>query len=244
VIGSGEGERVNVSSAQVLRETRKESVENVLNLTPVIANNTERKTTEVTMDLGGEGISTHQLTLVTHDGKNFSRRALILESSDGKTWNSIGDGYVFSLVTPTFTGSSLTLSFRESRARYLRVLVRNEDDTPIVWDKSVTLLSVGRSIVFQAEAGKSYALYYGAPDKSAPQYDLARYFQYIEGSALRRAALRYEEMNPGYVPPAGAKIPYTAGKPNLLNAALIILVAVMSFLLISYLKKLKNSPRG
>lgn len=244
VIREGEGESVSVQGAEVFRLSAREATENVIRSSASIVNNTEKKTTEITVDLGGVGIPTHRITLTSSDTRNFSRRALLLESNDGQNWGSIGDGYLFSLDTPLFRGSALTLPYRESRARFLRVLVLNQDDPPMKWDESVAIESTVRAVVFLGTAGKQYTLYYGNAAAYTPSYDLSRYFQYIESTALTRGTLSSEGMNPSYQPPAPPVVPYSESHPNLLTAVLVLLVAVLSFFMISYVKKIKQSPRG
>ncbi len=243
VVAKGEGSEVTVSSAHVLRLSMQNAIESQLLQTASVVHNPVHKSTEITVDLGGAGIPTHRLTLATNDSKDFSRRAIVEESNDKQNWSAVGDGYVFSLATPLFTGSELSISYRESQARYIRVIIMDQDDLPVVWDSSVRMGGVVRAVVFKAAPGASYALYYGNARANAPQYDLARFFQYVESTDLARATLGAQEANPAYIDPVAPKAP-SQGPPNLLTGALIILVAIITFLLIAYLKKLKNTPRG
>ncbi len=244
VIGAGEGEAVTVSDAKVYQLSRKESQEEVMQLPLLIAENQKYKSTELTLDLGGEGIPTHEVTLAVKETKNFNRRATVEGSNDAKTWSALGDRYVFSLETPLFSGTQLTLAYPETRMRYIRVLIWNEDNTPIEWERSATVKSIVRAVVFAPEINKSYALYYGNEKAATPHYDLARFFQYIESAALAHASLAAQVANPTYTPPPPPTVPYTEKKKGILNGALVMLVAVVTFLIISYLKKLKLSNRG
>ena len=244
VIGAGEGSDVSVSSAHVLRLSMQSAKEDQFLITANIAHDPTHKTSEITLDLGGSGIPTHRLTLATNDPKNFSRRAIVEESNDDRTWSSIGDGYVFSLATPLFTGSELGISYRETQARYLRVLIIDQDDAAVAWEKSVRLEGASRAVVFQATPGNSYALYYGNKNAYRPEYDLSRYFQYVESTGLIGASLAAQEMNSGFLAPPAQGVPIADRTPNILRGVLILLVAVITFLLISYLKKLKLTDRG
>ena len=244
VIKKGEGTDVAVTDAHVLRLSRQYAKENQLQMNASVAHNLVHKTSEIVLDLGGGGIPTHRITLATGDTKNFSRRAVIEESSDAKTWSAIGDGYVFSLVTPLFSGQELSIPYRESQSRYLRVIIMDEDDMPVTWNEKVRIDGVVRAVVFQPTAGNVYALYYGNARAHAPQYDLARYFQYVESTGLSHAMLAAQEENQGFLAPAAPKVALSDRQPNILNGVLVLLVAVVTFLLISYLKKLKHTPRG
>ncbi len=244
VISDTAGTHITVSGAEVFRVLRKESEENVIRTSAVVKNNAEQKTTEITADLGGVGIPTHRITLNTRNVSNFSRRALVLASDDGVTWSSIGGGYLSSLATPSYSGSALTLSYEEVRSRYVRVLVMNQDDVPVSWDEQVSIESTARAVVFMVHAGKEYVLMYGNTLAHMPNYDLARYFQYIESTLLGKVVLAPQEDNLEYISPLPAQVPLSENHPNLLNAILVIMVALLSFFLIAHVKKLKNLPRG
>jgi hypothetical protein len=244
VISSGEGSEVVVSSAYVRQFSARELRMRTITTAAAVVENTEFKTTEITVDLGGAGIPTHRITLSTGESENFSRRAAIMGSNDLGAWTSLGEGYVFSLDTPLFNGRQLAISYRDSQYRYIRIIVRNDDDRPVSWNNAVTIDSVVRSVVFRAVSGKNYSLYYGNQNARQPKYDLARFFQYIESSALREATLGEAKANLALAKPEPKPVPYTATRPMILNSILVLLVAVVSFLLIAYLKKLKMTKHG
>ena len=239
VIGAGEGADIAVSGAEVSRILTRDAKLNTTAERATITENTKERTTEITVDLGTRGLSTHRLTLSTNETKNFNRRAVIQGSNNETTWESLGQGYVFSLKTPLFTGTELAVNYRESQMRFLRVIVFNNDDQPIRWDTSVLVSGVARTLVFEAKQGIDYVLYYGNKMATAPQYDLARFFAYIDGAQLPEATLGATLVNPLYVAPEAPVVPFTERNSGIINAVLVLLVAVVTTLLISHLKKLK-----
>ncbi len=242
VIGRGEGEAVRVASAHVLRLSRKAGEEEVLSRSASITQNSTHKSTELTVDFLADGIPTHQITLEAPSSLNFNRRAVIQASSDGASWGVVGNGYVFSLQTPLFSGTQLTLPYQETHARYIRVVIFNEDDKEIPWSPQVTIQSVVRALVFNAKREYTYALYYGNAKASAPRYDFARYFQYIESGILPLGTLGVQSANPLYVAPPPPTVPYTESHANILNWVLVFLVVVIGVFAVLYLKKLKTPP--
>jgi hypothetical protein len=244
VISGGDGDLVTVSSVRIFRLLHTASEENQLHVDAGVKLNTERKTTEISVDLGGVGIPTHRIVLTTQDKRNFSRQAIVESSIDGVRWIQVGGGYVFSLDTPLFTGSQLELPFTETKDRYLRVIVMNQDDAPVVWGSAVRIDSTVRGVVFATQPGDSYKLYYGNATATLPTYDLSRYFQYIESTGLVSAQLSPAIQNPDYVV-AQPKVAQSSDNASVvLNSILVILVAMITFLLIAYLKKLKRTERG
>ncbi len=241
VIGRGEGSDVRVESAKVLRILLRDATKSHMNESDTVTQNANERSTEILVDLGGAGIATRKITLTPSvDTQNFSRRVVIQGSNDATSWSLLGQGYVFSLKTALFTGSDFSVVYPESATRFIRVVVFNEDNQPINWENTVAMEGVVRSVVFSANPNMSYSLYYGKGDSRRPQYDIARFFQYIESATLPPVVLGVSAINPAYVPVKAPELPFSERNKNILNGALILLVAMVSFLLISYLKKLKQ----
>ncbi len=239
VIGRGEGSDVAVAGARVLRILQRDARKNQMVERAAVAQNAKEKSTEVAVDLGGAGIATRKVILATDDTHNFNRRVVIQGSNDAATWKILGQGYVFSLKTPLFSGSDLSVSYPETEMRHIRVIVFDQDDKPINWKSILTLEGVARSIVFASKFGTEEVLYYGNARASEPLYDIARFFHYFEGVSLTEFTLGTQQLNAAYVPPAPPVVPFTERNKNVLNGALVLLVALVSFLLVAYLKKLK-----
>ena len=243
-----------VLGARVFQHVERGSKESTLALIPTIVENPKDKTTEFTVDLGGGGVPTHEveLPLLLSGNGNFDRRALVEGSADGVRWQQLGRGSLFSVHTPLFSGYNNTIAYQESSARYIRVTIWNDDNKPLQFmgpTESTTLSkiylkSVMRSVVFAPEPGKSYSLYYGNDKAIPPRYDLARFFVYIDWVNLPAASIGARTVNPELIAPPPETVPFMVKNKNLLNGALVLLVAIVSFLLISYLKKLKlEKPR-
>ncbi|MDO8482841.1 MAG: hypothetical protein Q7S86_03420 [bacterium] len=235
VIGSGEGNPVSVSGAQVYRYDVRQAQEEGL-IAPLSVNqNTVEKSSELTADLGVPA-PTHMIVLTSSDA-NFSRRVVIQASPDGSSWQLIGQGYIFKVSTSLFTGSELAIQYPETRARFIRAIVFNEDNRPLTFGKSATFRSIIRNIIWEADPNGSYSLYYGNSQASTPRYDLARIFQYIESENIPQASLMGEDSNSSYIAPAGPIVPFTEKYPYLLNTVLVILVIIIGVFVFFYIRK-------
>ncbi len=241
VIGRGEGAEVAVGDVRVLRTLSREAKLNQTSEVAVLFLNTKEQSTELTVDLGASGIPTRSVSLTTSDTRNFNRRAVVEGSNDNVGWNRLGQGYVFQLDTPLFKGRSLSIPYSESLSRYVRVTVFNQDDQPVAWERSVSLTGVARSLVFQFDVGQSYTLYVGNRNATAARYDMAHFFEYIETAALASASMQQLAKNPSYIAPKPKEIPYTERNAYVLNAVLVLLVAVITFFMIAYFRKFKKS---
>jgi hypothetical protein len=89
---------------------------------------------------------------------------------DAPRWMRVASG----VVQRTAGGAPEVLRV-EARAREgtLRVRVLDRDDAPLDL-RAVTLRAPVERVVFEARAGRSYALEYGRPGRGAPAYDLSR----------------------------------------------------------------------
>ncbi|MDO8482578.1 MAG: DUF3999 family protein [bacterium] len=240
-IGSGEGSAVSVSGAQVFRYDTRQAQEDGLSATLNVKDNPTEKSSELTADLGAP-VPTHSITLASN-GANFSRRVVVQASNDDTSWRLIGQGYIFKVATPLFTGSELTINYPETSARYIRAVVFNEDNRPLTFGASAAFRSIVRNIIWEAQPNVAYSLYYGNSRAYAPRYDLARIFQYIESENIPQATLGGEEANSFYVAPAGPVVPFTEKYPYVLNIALVFLVIIILVFLFFYAKKVYGAQR-
>ncbi|KKU79339.1 MAG: hypothetical protein UY04_C0011G0005 [Parcubacteria group bacterium GW2011_GWA2_47_7] len=232
-------ELLGISGVRVYRDTLPVNKEDEMSVSATIGENQKEQSTEIIIDLGGGGLSTKAITLNLKDGSNFNRRATIHGSANGENWSLIGQGYLFQVFTPLFSGVELTLRYPEVSYRYLRVVVFNDDNQPVQFGHTVSLGSTLRSVVFAATVRGEYALYYGNTNAKTPHYDLARFFQYIESITVPRAALGTQTPNDAYAPAMPPKKPFTDEYPQLVNVTLIVLITIVTLLMFAYIKKLK-----
>ena len=241
VIGGGEGGLVSVSGAQVYRYDERQAREEGLTASLNIIQNSIEKSTELTADLRAP-IPTHSITLNASES-NFNRRVVIQASDDGSSWRLVGQGYIFKIATALFIGSQFKIEYPETRVRFIRAVVFNEDNRPIDFDSSAVFQSVVRVVIFRAEPDANYTFYYGNPRASSPRYDLARIFQYIESENVQQISLTREETNPSYVPPAPPVVPFTEKYPYLLDTALVILMIIIGVFLFIYIRKVASADK-
>jgi hypothetical protein len=85
-----------------------------------------------------------------------------------------------------------------------------------------------RELIFQADASGAYRIFYGNPKANSPQYDLEKYFQYLDLNSAQSAGLSQQKNNFEFVP---EKKPLTEQNtlliPSLLGLACLILLALV-----------------
>jgi len=197
----------------------------------------QNRVSGVIIDLEKKGWPTSSILLNSPDG-NFNREVVVYESNDRNNWRLLGQGYIFSYNTPKFKGANLSLVYTESNSRYLKVEIYNGDNRPI----SITGLSVKailRNIVFQYEPVTSYRLYYGNNQARFPEYDIEKFFAYLDTGRYTNAALSAEKKNPLFKPEIPPKLPLSERIPFLLPSVLILAVLILGFFVFRFFKQVK-----
>ncbi len=215
--------------------------------TPATVSSSEDEETGASLhvvDMGTSGVPVTRLSF--QDGlTNFYRTVGIEGSVDGEGWSRLGGGEIYSFDTARFTGSRLWVEFPESSTRYFRMRVENADDTPVTFT-GFTLRSIDRKLLFQAEPGATYSLYYGNPEATAPVYDLERILPYLETNDLPLASLSAQRTNEYFDESAGqARLPLTERLPWLLPtgvALAALLVAVLLYGVVRQARKILPPP--
>ncbi|HMB65732.1 MAG TPA: DUF3999 family protein, partial [Patescibacteria group bacterium] len=160
----------------------------------------------------------------------------IKTSKNKEDWNYQGNGYIFRYDTDKFTGEDLDLNFSETRDRYIKIVIDNQDNEPIdISDVRASFLV--REVVFQASESGDYRLYYGNTEAEAPQYDIDKYFPYIDQDNYTSASLSQQNKNSFYKAPREPQPPLTERIPYLLPGALLLACAVLLFLVFRFLRK-------
>ncbi len=190
------------------------------------------------LDSGSQGIPTTRLSFQT-TAVNFHRDVTIEVSNDRENWQWQGEAAVYSYSTPRFVGSRLEVNYPESRHRYYRMTVQNRDNPPLPLE-GITLLGVERKVIFQAQPGGNYALYYGNPNALRPSYDLERVLPYYETVGLPAATLGAQQSNPAFALAEPPVLPWTERYPWLIPVAVTLAALVVGLLLFGVVRQAKK----
>ena len=202
-----------------------------------IAQDAANQTTNLVADLGQSGIPTNKILLTIGD-ENFNRSLAVFSSNDKNSanWKSVGYGYIFRYNTPKFVGENSSIVINETTDRYFKIAIYNNDNLPLSFSGIATFATY-RDLVFQAQAGKSYRLFYGNTKAKAPQYDLEKYFQYLDLTKLQNVSLGAQETNQQFVPEREPLKPFTERYSYLLSAAMITAGMILLVMVYKFFKK-------
>ena len=202
-----------------------------------VAEDASANATVVEADLGTTGVPTNRLTLQTVS-VNFHREVSLEGSEDGLTWTPVSRrSAIYAYDTAKFTGKQVGLSYPEVTYRYLRATIHNEDN-PLLSIDGIEAEGLARRVLFLAQPGETYSLYYGNPGAGPVSYDLANLLLYLDAESPLTGSLGAQTDNPQFTAP---KPPFSERFPWLITVGVAAAAAVMALLLFGFLKQAKKS---
>ena len=234
-ISDQEGSPVKISRVEAINYIKEKSKEVKRNPKYFVNQNSEERATEVIVDLGAKGIPTSKVLFKVTD-RNFNRGVLVYTGNDKDNWKYNNSGYIFRYNTAKFTGENLLLNFSETNDQYIKIIIQNKDNRPINIE-GLTSFSIYREVIFQAESGKSYRIYYGNKKARFPEYDLENYFKYLDVENAKEAALSGQQVNSSFVPELEPEKPLSERIPYLFSFVLVIASLILLFLVFKFFQK-------
>lgn len=192
-------------------------------------------------DLGNSGLPTNRLTIQTPQ-VNFYREVTLEGSGDAPSWSLLQrSGVLYSYDTAKFAGDQLTLSYPETTLRYLRLTVNNEDN-PLLPIEGVEVFGVPRKLIFQAQPGASYKLYYGNPEARSPSYELERILPFLETENLPVGTLGLQRNNETFNVEE-TRLPFSERYRWLITVVVVVAAVAVAVLLLGVVRKAKSYCR-
>ena len=238
--------RIEIESAHAERSgTRPPTLEQVP--LDILATREEEKEkfTEIRIDTDARNRPLHALRFAFEDA-SFQRRAVVegrneekekvpvkreeapdLEMEREVPWSPVASGTLYRIRAGRSEESGLELYPGERGYRHLRVRIYNEDDRPLKLQR-IEADAVVRRLLFPAEAGNAYRLYYGNPGARPPRYDIPRLLPRLTDASVPEVGLGPEESNPNYREEV-RKPARSEGHPALIWGALLAVALFMAW---------------
>jgi hypothetical protein len=194
------------------------------------------KATACVLDLGFVNLPSDWVAIATPE-ENFSRVVEIRASNDQKEWRTILQTEFYRFHTARYAVEKISFQFPEARARYLKILVYNNDDRPLQLAE-FQIKGIEKTLIFKSEAGRTYWLFYGNPQATAPHYDVEKTQNYLSVAELLKVKLAGELANKDYVPAVSQK-PWTERYPLLFWGMLVLLVVGLGTYIVKLMMKVK-----
>lgn len=242
IIDNGE-EPIKLTGATIFQNVKSTARE--ITYQPKLLSSTqdqEKKASIYILDLGARSVPSNSVAYKSSD-VNFNREVMIDGSNDNKNWVFVGRDAIFYYETPKFIGGKNNIDFPEANFRYLRLTILNRDNQQINLS-GFTASGISRKVLFLAEPGNQYRLYYGSRSASFPDYDLESYFKYLDDENIVNAVVGLESANEHYTGPKIPEKPLTERYPNLLNLTLGFLVLILGVFVFRLLFQVKRMQRS
>ncbi len=226
----GEEPLLEVGGEIYLIEDIKGESEVIPGAVKVVEVKTPKPATEITLDLSYKNIPTSTIELTVND-TNFKRDVTLLaaDTDTQKDYTVIAAASIYSIKTSRFSRSSTSFDYPSTQARYLKIIIANEDNTPLTVS-GVTVSGVPRKITFSAAPDTDYTLYFGNPRIESPSYDIAEVFSYIDRSTFLPVSLGQVIENPAYKP--GSDLPMTERYPWIIWGAIALMILILGGIII------------
>ncbi len=209
-----------------------------------IAQKPDETTTEVIIDLKYRNIPSDSI-IFKIDDKNFRRSVQILSSNidDADLYRIVKKSDIlYDISTPKFSREKLTLDYPETQGRYLKVIIKNNDDAPLAIS-GVEALGTPKKITFLAEPGMSYFIYFNNDMAPTPTYDIENTFSYIDLKSISQRTVGEIEENPNY-DPIKKIIPFSERHPWILWGMIIFMVVFLGGIIIRMMMNLSDEEDG
>jgi hypothetical protein len=164
----------------------------------------------------------------------FDRPVTIEASADGKEYFWVGEASLRRL-TP---GKDAVVQLQVPEARRLRIYISNGDDRPLTI-RGVTLWRVRRGLVFSADPGHLYELWYGRRNAAEPVYDIQRLPLTASLAKLPVAALGPERKLPPKPPPPP---PWSEQHRALFWGVLAAVVVLLAIVIVRAMRSARQAP--
>lgn len=169
-----------------------------------------------------------ELKLVT-SSRNFSRQAAVQVPTGGRIpdWRDIGSGKLTLIDFQGFERKNLRIDFPESRHREYRLVIENQDNSPLEVT-GIEPRGAVHELVFVAKPNSPYALFYGNSQVAPPNLDTAVIRELLsQGFDPQQASLAEQAQVIGVPPPA----PWwdLLSNPALLFTVACVLVVLLGF---------------
>lgn len=198
----------------------------------------ENKITKIVIDLGQRGLETDTI-LLGIDSENFERFVSIQGSDNAVSWNVVGNDVLYSYKTSKLDARKNIIKYANTKKQYLLLQIQNYDNKPLMIN-GVKAEGLARSLLFLAEQGMSYRLYYGANDARSPVYDLGSVIKRFDENEINVTSLGRQKDNERYTPPMPPPppvIPFSERFPWLLPSVLTLVSFSLIFLVYKVFKK-------
>jgi hypothetical protein len=191
-----------------------------------------RKQSSVLVDCQYRNLPVTAVVLRTPD-QNFYRNVTVYAGNDTSMLTRVLSDVIYRYNIPRLVDEKTSLEFSPTAARFLKIVITNNDDAPLAVD-GVDVRAMEYSIVFKSVPEGSY-LYFGNDRAMAPEYDAQRTLDYVDLTSAATLLLGPIQSNPLYVHIDDR--PWSERNPQLLWLAFALVFLTITLLIFRLFKR-------
>ena len=206
----------------------------------IIANSNVKKNTIVVLNTFKQPIVEMKLSTPS---VNFNRQWTLKSSNDRKEWLQVSSGGIEKIRVGSYARTTLKLHFQETRSRYLKLIIRNQDAPPIKIDGvECRRNAYAVEFIVPPKGGDSLKLYYGG-DLPEPRYDIEAVLSKLTGTDPTFLKLGAETPNPAYSPGKSEENSFWTSK-TMMYVVIGVVCLFLLLLLTSGFRKIDDIPES
>jgi hypothetical protein len=194
--------------------------------------NYDKKRTEIILDVVYKNIPKKELTL-KFASKGYHRSVWVFGSDNAEDWRSINSTVIY-MYNKKNRNNVISLS--DSRERYLKLFVYNQDDPPLKIEE-MSVKGNQQFIYFPAKKDKTYYLFYGNSYARRPIYEFEKLLPFMESEKSIIADLGIEQVNENF---SRIKEVIKEDEKLLIWPMVAFVVITLGFLIVKSLKSIKE----
>jgi len=178
--------------------------------------------------------------------RNFDRRVVVevpVVHGVHTDWNAIGEATLSSFRFRNIHREQLSIVFPEHRQEEYRIVIRNDDNPPLEI-KEVKAEGTVYQVIFLAQPGKGYRVFYGSQTAESPRYEAATVLATLrEKYTPSRAKLGSQIENPAFQGEPGFGPVELLNNWFFLGAMICLMVVVLAWGLFRAGRRLEKLPK-
>ncbi|MBN1693817.1 hypothetical protein JW879_00270 [candidate division WOR-3 bacterium] len=194
--------------------------------------NYEKERTEVLLDVVYKNIPKKELNLEFTSG-GYYRSVWVFGSEDAENWRRLNSTVIY-MFNKKNRNNIISLS--DSRDRYLKLFIYNQDDPPLKID-NISIKGYQQIIYFPVKKDKKYYLFYGNSGVRRPIYEFERLLPFMESEKVIMADLGKEQVNEDF---SRIKEVIKEDEKLLIWPMVAFVVITLGFLIVKSLKSIKE----
>jgi hypothetical protein len=197
--------------------------------------NYEKKRTEIILDVVYKNIPKKEIIL-KFASPGYHRSVRVFGSDNAEDWHYLNSTVIYMYNKKN---KNNIISLPVSRDRYLKLLVYNQDDTPLKIE-NISIKGHQQFFYFPAKKDKIYYLFYGNSDARKPVYEFERLLPFFESEKSIIADLEGEQLNRDF---SRVKKVIKEDEILLIWPMVAFVVIALGFLIVKSLKRINEKKQ-